>query len=52
MFSVGVGAFEGQSAVAAGFSRMVGSGGVVFRAGVTYDSQKNVGANAGVGWRF
>ena len=52
MFAVGYGAYEGQSAMAMGYSRALGDGSMVFRAGATFDTQNHVGANAGVGWRF
>jgi len=52
MFAVGYGTYEGQSAMAMGFSRALGDGSMVFRAGATFDTQNHVGANAGVGWRF
>jgi autotransporter adhesin len=52
MFAVGYGAYEGQSAVAMGYSRALGDGSMVFRAGATFDTQNHVGANAGIGWRF
>ncbi|WP_426024590.1 YadA-like family protein [Brevundimonas sp. PWP3-1b1] len=52
MFAVGYGTYEGQSAMAMGFSRALGDGSMVFRAGATFDTQNHVGANAGIGWRF
>ncbi|WP_312596101.1 YadA-like family protein [Brevundimonas sp.] len=52
MFAVGYGTYEGQSAMAMGYSRALGDGSMVFRAGATFDTQNHVGANAGVGWRF
>ncbi|WP_428060156.1 YadA-like family protein [Brevundimonas sp.] len=52
MFAVGYGTYEGQSAMAMGYSRALGDGSMVFRAGVTFDTQNHVGANAGIGWRF
>ena len=52
MFAVGYGAYEGQSAMAMGYSRALGDGSMVFRAGATFDTQNHVGANAGIGWRF
>ena len=52
MFSVGYGTYEGQSAVALGYSRALGDGSMVFRAGATFDTQDHVGANAGIGWSF
>ena len=52
MFAVGYGTYEGQSAMAMGYSRALGDGCMVFRAGATFDTQNHVGANAGVGWRF
>ena len=52
MFAVGYGTYEGQSAMAMGYSRVLGDGSMVFRAGATFDTQNHVGANAGIGWRF
>ena len=52
MFAVGYGTYEGQSAMAMGYSRALGDGSMVFRAGATFDTQNHVGANAGIGWRF
>ena len=52
MMAIGVGTYEGESAMAAGFSRALGDGSMVFKVGATFDTQDHVGANAGVGWRF
>ncbi|WP_421730074.1 YadA-like family protein [Brevundimonas sp.] len=52
MMSLGVGTYEGESAMAVGFSRALGDGSMVFRAGATFDTQDHIGGNAGVGWRF
>ena len=52
MFAVGYGTYEGQSAMAMSYSRALGDGSMVFRAGATFDTQNHVGANAGIGWRF
>lgn len=38
--------------MAMGYSRALGDGSMVFRAGATFDTQNHVGANAGIGWRF
>ena len=52
MMAMGVGYYEGQTAVALGFSHATPSGGAVMRAGATYDSAGRMGINGGVGWRF
>ena len=52
MMAVSFGSYEGQSAVAIGFSRSTPSGGAVIRGGATYDGQGRTGINGGVGWRF
>lgn len=52
MMAVGFGSYEGQSAIAIGFSRATAGGGAVIRAGATYDSAGRLGVNGGVGWRL
>ena len=52
MMAMGVGYYEGQTAIALGYSIATPSGGAVLRAGATYDSAGRMGVNGGVGWRF
>jgi autotransporter adhesin len=52
MVAMGAGTYGGQSAFAVGLSRVMDDGHTIFKAGTTYDSQKRVGANVGVGVQF
>jgi autotransporter adhesin len=52
MLAFGAGTYQGQSAFALGLSRVMDDGKTVIKAGATYDTQKRVGANAGVGFQF
>jgi hypothetical protein len=52
MLAFGAGTYQGQSAFALGVSRVMDDGKTVIKAGATYDTQKRVGANAGVGFQF
>jgi autotransporter adhesin len=52
MLAFGAGTYQGQSAFALGLSRVMDDGRTVIKAGATYDTQKRVGANAGVGFQF
>jgi autotransporter adhesin len=52
MIAMGAGFYGGQSALAVGLSRVMDDGHTIFKAGTTYDSQKRVGANLGVGIQF
>ncbi len=52
MIAAGVGTYRGRAAFAIGGSHRVSNGSTVFKVGVTYDTTKHVGANAGVGVQF
>jgi autotransporter adhesin len=52
MLAFGAGTYQGQSAFALGLSRVMDDGRTIFKAGVTYDTQQRVGANAGFGIQF
>lgn len=52
MISMGMGAWQGQAAVAVGLSSRLDNGQAVFRAGATVDTRGRAGANAGVGIQF
>ena len=44
--------YQGQSAFSLGLSRVLDDGRTIFKAGMTYDTQQRVGANAGFGIQF
>ncbi|HEX7848926.1 MAG TPA: YadA-like family protein, partial [Sphingomonas sp.] len=52
MLAFGAGTYQGQSAFSLGLSRVMDDGRTIFKAGVTYDTQQRVGANAGFGIQF
>lgn len=52
MIGVGVGIWQGERAMAIGLSKTTDDGRLVFRAGATYNSRKQGGANAGMGIAF
>lgn len=52
MLGVGVGTWQGESAIAVGVSKATDNGRFVLKAGATYNSRGQGGANAGVGWGF
>jgi hypothetical protein len=52
MVGLGVGTWQGQSAIAVGISKATDDGRFVLKAGATYNSRSQGGANAGVGWAF
>ena len=52
MIAGGVGTYRGRAAFAIGGSHRLSSGNAVLKVGVTYDTSKHVGANAGVGFQF
>ena len=52
LVSAGVGAFAGEAAMAFGVSRVFDDGHTIIKAGVTYDSQGQVGGNAGIGYQW
>jgi hypothetical protein len=52
MVGVGVGTWQGQSAIALGISKATDDGRFVLKAGATYNSRSQGGANAGMGWAF
>lgn len=52
MLAFGAGTFQGQSAMAFGFSKASGDGRTVVKLGATYNSRGHVGANAGIGWQL
>jgi len=52
MIGMGVGTWQGESAVAVGISKATDDGRFVLKAGATYNSRSQGGANAGVGWSF
>lgn len=52
MFGVGVGTWQGESALAVGVSKATDDGRFVLKAGATYNSRGQGGANGGVGIAF
>jgi autotransporter adhesin len=52
MIAGGIGAYGGQMGFAVGASHRTDSGQATFKVGLTYDSSRTVGANAGVGFEF
>jgi autotransporter adhesin len=52
MIAGGVGTYRGKTALAIGASHRLQGGTTTFKVGVTYDSEKHVGANGGVGFEF
>ena len=52
MISGGVGTYRGRGALAIGASHRLSGGNAVFKVGLTYDSEKHVGANGGFGFEF
>ena len=52
MFGMGVSTWQGESAVAFGVSKATPGGKVVVKAGATYNTRGQGGANAGVGVAF
>ncbi|CZE47882.1 YadA-like family protein [Campylobacter geochelonis] len=52
MFGVGGGSYQGQSAVSVGVSKMSDDGKWVFKAGASYDSQRNIGTGASINFHF
>lgn len=52
MISAGVGTYRGKGAIAIGGSYRASNGDSIYKIGLTYDSSKHVGANAGVGVQF
>lgn len=52
MVGVGVGTWQGESAIAVGLSKATDDGRFVLKAGASYNSRSQGGANAGVGWAF
>jgi len=52
MASMGMGTFQGQTAVAIGLSRVMNDGRTVMKLGATRNSRKEVGANLGLGYQF
>jgi autotransporter adhesin len=52
MIAGGVGTYRGRSALAIGASHRLQNGSGTFKLGVTYDSSKHTGANAGFGFEF
>ncbi|WP_267523034.1 YadA-like family protein [Campylobacter sp. MG1] len=52
MFSLGYGTYNGQNAAAFGISKMSDSGKWVFKGAMSYDSQRNVGGAASVGFHW
>lgn len=52
MVAMGMGAWQGQAAVAVGLSTRLDNGQAVVRAGATVDTRGRAGANAGVGIQF
>ncbi len=52
MVSMGMGAWQGQAAIAFGLSTRLDNGQAVVRAGATVDTRGRAGANAGVGIQF
>jgi autotransporter adhesin len=52
MFGMGVSHWQGESAVAIGLSKATPGGKVVIKAGATYNTRGQGGANAGIGFAF
>lgn len=52
MLGIGVGVWQGERAMAVGVSKSTKDGRFVFRAGATYNSRSQGGANAGMGIAF
>jgi autotransporter adhesin len=52
MIAGGVGTYRGRTALAIGASHRLQNGVGTFKVGVTYDSSKHSGANAGFGFEF
>ena len=52
LISLGAGYYKGQSATALGISKMSDNGRWVFKGAVSYDSQRNVGAAASIGFHW
>ena len=52
MIGMGVGTWQGESAIALGVSKATDDGQFVLKAGATYNSRSQGGANAGVGFAF
>lgn len=52
MLGVGVGVWQGQQAFAVGVSKSVANGRLAFKAGATYNTRHQGGANGGVGFAF
>lgn len=52
MIAGGVGTYRGKTAFAVGASHRLQGGNATLKVGVTYDSEKYVGANAGAGFEF
>ena len=52
MIGMGVGTWQGQSAIAVGISKATDDGRFVVKAGATYNSRNQGGANAGMGVAF
>jgi len=52
MIALGVGAYQGQQAVAFGFSTRLPDARTVIRAGASFDTRGRAGGNAGVGIQF
>lgn len=52
MLAFGAGTYLGQSAFALGLSRVLDDGKTMVKAGATYNTQSEAGANVGVGFQF
>ncbi|QUT05031.1 YadA-like family protein [Sphingobium phenoxybenzoativorans] len=52
MLAMAAGTFQGQHAMAIGFSKASDNGRTVVKAGATYNSRGQVGANVGIGWQL
>lgn len=52
MVGIGVGIWQGESALAVGASKAAADGSVVLKVGATYTSRSQAGASAGVGFAF
>ncbi|PZT85104.1 MAG: hemagglutinin, partial [Citromicrobium sp.] len=52
MLAIGAGTYQGQSAVAMGVSRILDDGKTIIKAGATYNTQSEAGANVGIGFQF
>lgn len=52
MIAGGIGTYRGKTAFAVGASHRLQGGNATFKVGLTYDSEKNVGANGGIGFEF